>query len=184
MPAASGPVLNFMDFPSFVNASDSGLASGESSLPFQPSGNVPVPLTALSASLCVVGGALGAVACAGFGAAFGVGFSCAEAMVNVVNATTRAAVIVLRMRRLLVLVGRGGLPLQPFVHPSDDVLQPLDSVPRLSRPVQLMGFAREANHDRRYLPVFERPEHHFSAFARRRAIVRVAEDEHQRRREI
>src|SRR5258708_15687690 len=109
MPAASGPVLNFMDGPSFVNASDSGLASGESSLPFQPSGNVPVPLTALSASFCVVGGAFGAVACAGFGAAFGVTFSCAGAMVNVGNATTRAAVNALRIRRLLVLLCRGWL---------------------------------------------------------------------------
>src|SRR6478672_12835976 len=67
-----------------------------------------------------------------------------------------AAPIISRISRLLWLVGRARLALQPLVHPADDVLQPLDAVPRLARAGELVGLAREAHHHRRDPAVLQR----------------------------
>src|SRR5450759_3643603 len=99
-----------MDGPSFATPTDANLASGESSRPFHPVGNLPAPFTALSASFCVVGTA-GVV----FGAGFGVGFCCADPTVSAVKASARATAIVFRMGNLLLFVSRAGFSLQPFI---------------------------------------------------------------------
>src|SRR3954468_13382150 len=88
------------------------------------------------------------------------------------------------IRRLLRGVGDVLLALQPLIHPADDVLEALDAMPGLARAGQLVGLAREADHHRRDLPIFERAEHHLAAVGRRRAIVPVAVDQHQRRRDV
>src|SRR5204863_7669285 len=47
---------------------------------------------------------------------------------------------------LLRRVGLAPLPLQPLIHPSDDVAQALDAVPGFARSRELVGFSREADH--------------------------------------
>src|SRR6476659_7852080 len=71
--------------------------------------------------------------------------------------------------------------LQVLIEPADDMLQPLHSMPRLAGTRKLVRLPGEAHHDDRPLQELERTEHLFTAGARRRAIVGLAQHQHQRR---
>src|SRR5208337_850524 len=69
-------------------------------------------------------------------------------------------------------------PHQPFVEPSDDVIEALHPVPGLPRTRQLMRLAREVHHHRWPVHVFQRTEHLLSTTTWRRPPIHIAEDEH------
>jgi hypothetical protein len=69
---------------------------------------------------------------------------------------------------------------QPLVHPSDDVLQAFDAMPRLAGARELVVFVREPHHHGVALQELERAEQLLAAGRGRRPPVLVAEDEHQR----
>src|SRR5437660_8714000 len=69
---------------------------------------------------------------------------------------------------------------QPLVEPADDVLQALDSMPRLAGARKLVRFVGKAHHYCRDFSELERAEHLFAARAGRCAIIRFAQDEHHR----
>src|SRR2546428_1009408 len=76
------------------------------------------------------------------------------------------------------------LALQMDVEPVDDVLQTLHAVPGAARARQLVRLAGEADHDDGAPQVLQRAEHLFAAGGRRRAVVRLPLDEHERRLDV
>ena len=86
-------------------------------------------------------------------------------------------------RPLLVVVLGMALAEQPRVEPRDDVAQAVDASPRRPRAGQLVAFLGKAHHDDRHLSQLERPEHRLATGGRRRAVILVAVDEHQRGRD-
>jgi hypothetical protein len=61
------------------------------------------------------------------------------------------------------VIGAHVLPEEVLVHPADDVLQPLDAVPRLAGTGELVVLVGKTHHDRRPLEVLERAEQLFAA---------------------
>jgi|BarGraNGADG00212_1021973.scaffolds.fasta_scaffold02784_7 hypothetical protein len=88
MPAASGPVVKFMDGPSFTTVSDSVFVSMESNRPFQPLGSLPGLVVALLTSACVCADFVAGF-CSVFGVGFGVGFCCADPAITIVQLVKR-----------------------------------------------------------------------------------------------
>src|SRR4029079_19552647 len=164
---AAGPLTNVSDSFSALTWRLSGCAAGSSGRAFHPSGSVPVAFVAFGAG-------------AWWPAAAADQASPASARITGMPRNTPPPPYAGPALR----IGRGGFPLQPFVHPADDVLQPLDAVPRLAGPRKLMRFAREADHDRRDFPILEGAEHLCPAFGRRRPVIGVPQNQHQRRRHI
>src|SRR5438105_7912882 len=76
------------------------------------------------------------------------------------------------------------LPHQVLIKPADDVLEAFDAVPGHARARQLVVLAGEPDHHGGTLQVFQRAEEIFATGSRRRAVVLVAEDEHQRRLDL
>ncbi len=72
------------------------------------------------------------------------------------------------------------LPLQMHVEPVQDVLQALDPMPGSARAGQLVRLPREADHHDRAAQVLQGPEHLLAAGRRRRAVVGLPLDEHER----
>ncbi len=76
------------------------------------------------------------------------------------------------------------LALQVDVEPVDDVLQALNPVPGSARARQLVRLAGEADHDDGAPQVLQSTEHLFAAGGRRRAVVGLPFDEHERRLDV
>src|SRR5580693_5735979 len=70
---------------------------------------------------------------------------------------------------------------QPMVEPANDVLQPLDSMPRLTGARKLMRFVRKTNHHRRNFSEFQGAKHLFATRSWRGSIIHLAENKHHRR---
>src|SRR5438309_2098934 len=76
-----------------------------------------------------------------------------------------------RAGRHHLAIGRNIHAHQIFIEPADDVLQPLDAMPRLAGARKLVRFAGEAHHDDRFVQELQRPEHLLAAAGGWRAIV-------------
>src|SRR4029078_10002097 len=70
---------------------------------------------------------------------------------------------------------------QPVVKPANNMLQPLDAMPRLAGTGKLVRLGREKSHVGWNLWELQRTKHLLAACAGRRAIVSFPEDEHHRR---
>ena len=70
---------------------------------------------------------------------------------------------------------------QPLVEPTHNVIEPLDAVPRLAGPRELVRLTRKDNHRGGPFEKLQRTEQLFAARVRRRAVIGFAENEHHRR---
>src|SRR5207247_1582373 len=73
-------------------------------------------------------------------------------------------------------VFRFGNSHQPVVEPANNILQPLDAMPRLTRARKLVRFIGKTHHHRRNLAKFERTKHFLAAGSRRRSEIAFAQD--------
>src|SRR5574338_1446924 len=99
----------------------------------------------------------------------------------------RLASLLLRTRaptRFANVVFRFGDAHDPFIKPPHDVLQPLDTMPRLTGARQLVRLIRETHHHRRYLSIFQCPEHLLTTRPAWRPPVGLAQYQHQRRLDL
>ena len=69
---------------------------------------------------------------------------------------------------------------QPLIKPSDDMLQPLDAMPWLTRARKLVTFVWKSHHHGRNFSILQRPEKLFTTRSGWCAVVSFAEDEHHR----
>src|SRR6266446_3453654 len=82
------------------------------------------------------------------------------------------------------LVFRFGRAEEPVVKPTNNILQTLDPMPRLTGARELVRLVREPHHHRRDFPELERAEHFLAARARRRSVIGLTQNKHHRRLHI
>src|SRR5262245_18702939 len=85
---------------------------------------------------------------------------------------------------LFYVVDVDRLVLKVLVEPVQDVLKPLDSMPRSAGPGQLMCLAREPHHGRWNMAIFQGAKHLLAAIGRWSPHIRLALDKHHRGRHI
>src|SRR5260370_35986776 len=76
------------------------------------------------------------------------------------------------------LVFRFGRAEEPVVKPTNNILQTLDPMPRLTEARELVRLVREPHHHRRDFPELERAEHFLAARARRRSVLGLTQHKH------
>src|ERR1700745_639980 len=74
------------------------------------------------------------------------------------------------------LVFRFGRAEEPVVKPTENILQTLDPMPRLTGARELVRLVREPHHRRRDFPELERAEHFLAARARRRSVIGLTQN--------
>src|SRR6266542_6379926 len=95
--------------------------------------------------------------------------------VQMVGKTVMIDAVIAPTLILRALLGRAALEI--LVEPADDVLQPLDAMPRLAGAGELVRLARELDHRCRHAQILERAEQLLATVAGRRAEVLLPLDE-------
>src|SRR5258708_38705667 len=67
-----------------------------------------------------------------------------------------------------------------MIEPTNNVLQSLDPMPRLTGTRELVRFIGEPHHHRRNFPKLKRTEHFLATCSRRCAMIDFAQNEHHR----